>query len=112
MFGLKAVVMLDYLLTQPRGKSSDPVLALGELLSAAQQACGVTDARAVRLHDCDFLLRADALRQRRYSPLFVSLDGAAPALLDGEASQQVADACGASPAQKHHAWRIYATSEA
>ena len=111
MFGLKAAVMLDYVLTQPRGKSGDPVLALGELLSAAQ-ACGVTDARAVRLHDCVFLLRADALRQRRYSPLFVSLDGAAPALLEEEDAKQVADACGAYPAQKHHAWRIWATCEA
>jgi hypothetical protein len=111
MFGLKTCVMLDYVLTQPRGKS-DPVLALGELVAAAQQACRVTDARAVRLHGCIFLLRTDALKQRRYTPLFVSLDGAAPALHDEEASQQVADACGASPAQKHHAWRICATSEA
>ena len=97
MFGLKAAVMLDYILTPPRGRN-DPVHALGELVRAAQQQCGVTDARAVRLHDCVYLLRTDALRNRRDTPLFVSLDGSVPALLREEASQQVADACGASPA--------------
>lgn len=92
--------MLDYVVTHRRG-ASETVPALQQLLASASRLFDITDTHAVHLHDCCFLVRRPVGHERtpgREAPLFVSLDGTVPAVLDDEASKHLVNACGTGAA--------------
>ena len=93
MTGLKAAVMLDYVLVSKR-VGGDTLGVVAQLLAASSRVRGVTVAHAVQLGDCVFMLRAEALQRRTDRPLFVSLAGSTPSKVAPPAAEQLAAACG------------------
>jgi hypothetical protein len=87
MCGLKRAIMLDYVV-------SSGTEALETLLASVSRLFDVTDASVVRAHGTCFLIRASGSTLFRETPVFVCLDGASPAVLQPEASQRMASACG------------------
>jgi hypothetical protein len=97
MCGLKRAIMLDYVV-------SSGTEALETLLASVSRLFDVTDASVVRAHGTCFLIRTSGERGStlfREIPVFVCLDGASPAVLQPEASQRMASACGTCVIRSH-----------